>query len=190
MTPFPWFDVAIIIVLILINGLFAMSELAIVSARKSKLQTLTDDGSKGAAIALRLAADPGKFLSTVQIGITLIGIIAGAYSGASLGGPVAERLAAMGMDPDWSVQYWLRAGDRPHHLCLTGYRRAGAEAICSPVFGENRRDDGSGDGPDGPRRGSAGLDTGRNKFLDFPTAGPAPEQDTCRDRRRAADGVR
>ena len=103
MTPFPWFDFTILIVLILINGLFAMSELAIVSARRSRLQALADDGNRGASIAMRLAGDPGKFLSTVQIGITLIGIIAGAYSGASLGGPVAERLAGMGMSEDWSA---------------------------------------------------------------------------------------
>ena len=95
MTPFPWFDVAIIILLVLINGVFAMSELAIVSAKKAKLTAMADDGSAGARIALRLAANPGKFLSTVQIGITLIGIVAGAYSGASLGGPIAERLEAL-----------------------------------------------------------------------------------------------
>lgn len=103
MTPFPWFDVAIIVVLVLINGVFAMSELAIVSARKASLHSSADQGSRGAKIALRLAGDPGKFLSTVQIGITLIGIVAGAFSGASLGGPVAERLAAMGMPDDWSA---------------------------------------------------------------------------------------
>ena len=102
MTPFPWFDVAIIIVLVLINGVFAMSELAIVSARKAQLHSLADQGSRGAKAALRLAGDPGKFLSTVQIGITLIGIIAGAFSGASLGGPVAERLQALGMGRELS----------------------------------------------------------------------------------------
>ncbi|MDZ7588526.1 MAG: hemolysin family protein [Parasphingorhabdus sp.] len=96
MTAFPWFDVAIIVVLILINGVFAMSELAIVSARSAKLQSAANDGSTGARIALRLASDPGKFLSSVQIGITLIGIVAGAYSGASLGQPVADRLAWLG----------------------------------------------------------------------------------------------
>ncbi len=93
MTPFPWTDIAIIGALIVLNGVFAMSELAIVSARTGALQSAADDGSKGAETAIALAADPGKFLSTVQIGITLIGIIAGAYSGASLGGPVGERLA-------------------------------------------------------------------------------------------------
>ncbi|VAW02584.1 Hemolysins and related proteins containing CBS domains [hydrothermal vent metagenome] len=97
MTPFPWFDVALILALILLNGVFAMSELAIVSARKAHLHSLADQGSIGARTALRLASDPGKFLSTVQIGITLIGIVAGAFSGATLGGPVAERLAALGM---------------------------------------------------------------------------------------------
>ena len=102
MTPFPWFDVAIIILLVLINGVFAMSELAIVSARKAQLHSLADQGSRGAKAALRLAGDPGKFLSTVQIGITLIGIIAGAFSGASLGGPVAERLQALGMGRELS----------------------------------------------------------------------------------------
>ena len=103
MTPFPWFDVAIIILLVLTNGVFAMSELAIVSARKAQLQSLADAGSRGAKTALRLAADPGKFLSTVQIGITLIGIVAGAFSGASLGGPTAERLELLGMSEDLSV---------------------------------------------------------------------------------------
>jgi putative hemolysin len=96
-TPFPWTDVLIIASLIVLNGLFAMSELAIVSAKTSQLQHQAERGSRGAATALALAGDPGKFLSTVQIGITLVGIIAGAYSGASLGGPVGERLAALGI---------------------------------------------------------------------------------------------
>jgi putative hemolysin len=101
-TPFPWIDALIILALIALNGVFAMSELAIVSARSARLQAMADAGSNGAAAALRLARDPGKFLSTVQIGITLIGIIAGAYSGASLGGPTGERLAMLGMDADWA----------------------------------------------------------------------------------------
>ncbi len=103
LTPFPWIDAAIILALIALNGVFAMSELAIVSARTAKLKALADGGNKGARAALELAQDPGKFLSTVQIGITLIGIIAGAYSGSTLGGPVAERLAHWGMDTGWSI---------------------------------------------------------------------------------------
>jgi putative hemolysin len=79
-----------------------MSELAIVSSRPARLQAMADAGSSGAATALELSKDPGKFLSTVQIGITLIGIIAGAYSGASLGGPTGERLAALGANREWS----------------------------------------------------------------------------------------
>ncbi len=97
MTPFPWTDVFIIAGLILLNGLFAMSELAIVSARPARMRVLAERGSLGARAAMGLASDPGKFLSTVQIGITLVGIIAGAYSGASLGGPTAERLVALGL---------------------------------------------------------------------------------------------
>lgn len=100
--PFPWFNAAIILVLIAINGVFAMSELAIVSARTAKLQAMADGGSAGAVAALRLTRDPGKFLSTVQIGITLIGVIAGAYSGSTLGQPVAERIALLGVPQNWS----------------------------------------------------------------------------------------
>ncbi|WP_457350696.1 hemolysin family protein [Sphingomonas sp. UYP23] len=94
--PFPWIDVAIIAVLIIVNGVFAMSELAIVSARKARLEAMARVGARGARTALALAADPGKILSTTQIGITLIGILSGAYSGASLGGPVAARLGFLG----------------------------------------------------------------------------------------------
>ena len=104
MTPFPWTDLIIIAGLILLNGIFAMSELAIVSARTGRLRSAANRGSSGAKTAIDLAADPGKFLSTVQIGITLVGIIAGAYSGASLGGPVGERLEAVGVPADWADQ--------------------------------------------------------------------------------------
>ena len=99
LTPFPWFDLCIILALVLLNGVFAMSELAIVSSRRARLQALAKEGKSGAQTALDLGAEPGRFLSTVQIGITLIGILAGAYSGASLGGPVAERLALLGVEP-------------------------------------------------------------------------------------------
>ncbi|APX65114.1 hemolysin family protein [Sphingomonas sp. gentR] len=97
--PFPWIDVLIILALVALNGAFAMSELAIVSSRRARLEAMARSGRKGAQAALTLAADPGKFLSTVQIGITLTGIIAGAYSGASLGTPTAARLEALGVSP-------------------------------------------------------------------------------------------
>lgn len=104
MTPFPWPEVLIIAGLIVLNGVFAMSELAIVSAQTNKLKAKAEDGSASARIAIGLAAEPGKFLSTVQIGITLIAIITGAFSGASLEGPVGERLAALGVPADISQE--------------------------------------------------------------------------------------
>ncbi|MES2288736.1 MAG: hemolysin family protein [Pseudomonadota bacterium] len=97
LSPFPWIDVAIIVALIALNGVFAMSELAIVSARRPRLEALARKGNSGARVAIDLAADPGKLLSTVQIGITLIGVLTGAYSGASLGGPMGERLEMLGV---------------------------------------------------------------------------------------------
>ena len=101
MSPFPWGDVAIIAILVLLNGAFAMSELAIVSSRDPRLQAAEKRGSRGAKIARQLASDPGRFLSTVQVGITLIGVLTGAYSGASLGQPTAQRLEAwFGVSPD------------------------------------------------------------------------------------------
>lgn len=94
-----YLEIAIVILLTLINGLLAMSELAIVSARPARLKLLADKGSKGAATAMRLAEDPGRFLSSVQIGITLVGIFAGAFSGATLGARLATALEAAGL-PD------------------------------------------------------------------------------------------
>ena len=98
LAPFPWIDVAIIIALVVLNGLFAMSELAIVSSRSARLEALARTGRRGARAAMVLRENPGKFLSTVQIGITLIAILSGAFSGEALGGPVAERLERLGLD--------------------------------------------------------------------------------------------
>lgn len=91
------FEIAIVIVLTLVNGLLAMSELAIVSARSARLKVLADQGSRGAAIALDLAAEPGKFLSSVQIGITLVGVLSGAFSGATLGLRLTAALREAGL---------------------------------------------------------------------------------------------
>lgn len=87
-----FWSILIVLVLVVLNGFFAMSELAIVSSRRQRLETMAKAGSRGAARALKLAEDPTSFLSTVQIGITLIGIFAGAYSGATLSAPLAEAL--------------------------------------------------------------------------------------------------
>ena len=97
LTPIPWLDVLLILALIAVNGVLAMSELAIVSSREARLKAMARSGSAGAQCALDLAADPGRFLSTVQSGITLITIINGAFSGASLGEPVADRLELAGL---------------------------------------------------------------------------------------------
>jgi putative hemolysin len=86
-------DLVLLLVLFLLNGVFAMSELAIASARKTRLQQWADDGDARAAAALRLAEHPNRFLATVQIGITLVGIVTGFYGGAALSAPVASQLA-------------------------------------------------------------------------------------------------
>jgi len=104
LAPFPWWDLVIIVALVALNGIFAMSELAIVSARRARLEAMAKAGRHGARVALNLAADPGRFLSTVQIGITLIGILAGAYSGASLGEPVGDRLHLLGVPAESSTE--------------------------------------------------------------------------------------
>lgn len=85
------FEIIFIVVLLIANGIFSMSEMAIVSARKARLQNRSSDGDKGAQAALEIANDPGSFLSTVQIGITLVGILAGAFGGAT----IAEQLAPL-----------------------------------------------------------------------------------------------
>ncbi|MFN3447054.1 MAG: hemolysin family protein [Roseococcus sp.] len=88
-------EILFILGLTLLNGVFAMGELAIVSARKPRLLALERKGSAGAAAALRLQEDPHRFLPTVQVGITLVGILAGVYGGAALAGPLGEWLEAL-----------------------------------------------------------------------------------------------
>jgi putative hemolysin len=82
-------EVSLILLLVLANGLFSMAEMAVVSSRKARLRQRAEEGSKGAAVALALAANPHDFLSTVQVGITMIGTLAGAFGGAT----IAEKLA-------------------------------------------------------------------------------------------------
>src|SRR5690606_21925083 len=90
-------EILIVVVLTIVNGLLAMSELAVVSARPARLRVFADQGNKGAAIAIRLAEDPGKFLSSVQIGITLVGVLSGAFSGATLGLRLTDWLKTVGV---------------------------------------------------------------------------------------------
>jgi putative hemolysin len=91
----PLVEILIVLALVLLNGYFAMSELAVVSARPARLEALARKGSRGARLALALARDPGRMLSTVQIGITLVGIIAGAFGGATLAEPLDNALARL-----------------------------------------------------------------------------------------------
>lgn len=95
-------EILIILALIVLNGVLAMSELAIVSARPARLKSL-EGKSRGARMALRLAEHPGRFLSTVQIGITAVGVLSGALSGATLGLRLQGWLVAQGVDPDWAA---------------------------------------------------------------------------------------
>jgi putative hemolysin len=86
------FELLIILVLVLMNGLFAMSELALVSARRARLEAMARVGRRGARTAITLSQDSGRFLPTVQVGITLIGVLAGAYSGSALAVPLGNWL--------------------------------------------------------------------------------------------------
>ncbi|MBC2836805.1 hemolysin family protein [Paragemmobacter straminiformis] len=90
------FEILIVLALIVVNGVLSMSEMAIVSARPARLRSL-EGKSRGAGAALRLAEQPGRFLSTVQIGITMVGVLSGAFSGATLGARLSDWLAAEGM---------------------------------------------------------------------------------------------
>ena len=103
-----YLEIAIILVLTVVNGVLAMSELAVVSSRPARLKVLADQGSKGAATALRLADHPGRFLSTVQIGITLVGVLSGAFSGATLGVRASGGLQGLGLSP--FAAEWLGVG--------------------------------------------------------------------------------
>ncbi|MEA3058485.1 MAG: magnesium and cobalt exporter, family [Sphingomonadales bacterium] len=100
--PIPWLDVLLLLALIGLNGLLAMGELAIVSSRDARLKAMARSGSssRGALCALELASDPGRFLSTVQSGITMIAVFAGAFSGATLGEPTAQRVQLLGFQAE------------------------------------------------------------------------------------------
>jgi putative hemolysin len=95
------FEVLVVFLLIIINGIFAMSEIAVVSARKTRLQQWAEEGNAKARAALELANNPNQFLATIQIGITLVGILAGAFGGAT----IAEELAAILNNISWLAPY-------------------------------------------------------------------------------------
>jgi putative hemolysin len=95
-------EIIIVLLLIIINGIFAMAEIAVVSARKSKLQRQANEGSKSAKAALDLAKSPNRFLSTVQIGITFIGIFAGAFGGETIAHALAAQLKQISLLAEYS----------------------------------------------------------------------------------------
>ena len=96
-------EILIVLALILINGFFALSELAVVSSRHSRLKALADSGRRGANRALMLATNPGRFLSAVQIGITLVGIVSGVYSGEAFGAQASGYLLEAGLPPSVAI---------------------------------------------------------------------------------------
>ena len=95
------FEGLVVVLLIFINGIFAMSEIAVVSSRKTRLQQWAEEGNARARAALELASNPNQFLATIQIGITLVGILAGAFGGAT----IARELAVMLSDITWLQPY-------------------------------------------------------------------------------------
>lgn len=95
--PVVYFEILIVLVLTVVNGVLAMSELAVVSSRPARLKVLADQGWRGARTAIRLAENPGRFLSSVQIGITAVGVFSGAFSGATLGARLSEWLVSQGL---------------------------------------------------------------------------------------------
>ena len=111
-------ELCIIVVLIILNGLLAMSELAIVSSRPARLRRMVEMNVHGSRRALALASDPGKFLSTVQIGITLVGVLSGAFSGATIGLRLASWLTGFGMSTGRCGRDWHRRGGGGDNLCL------------------------------------------------------------------------
>ena len=97
-------EIALLFALILLNGVFAMSELALISARKTRLQKLIDEGDSGALAAVKLGEDPTRFLSTIQIGITSIGVLNGIVGESALARPLAEVFMQWGM-PQATASY-------------------------------------------------------------------------------------
>ena len=96
-------ELLLLIVLILLNGVFAMSEIALVTARRARLARLADDGDGASAVAVKLHDDPTRFLSTVQIGITSIGILSGIVGEAVFAAPLAQWMAELGLDAELSM---------------------------------------------------------------------------------------
>ncbi|MDW8126122.1 MAG: hemolysin family protein, partial [Geminicoccaceae bacterium] len=94
------FELLVVFLLVLLNGFFAMAEIALVSAKKPRLEAMAREGVRGASTALELLASPGRFLSAVQVGITFVGLLAGAFGGATLAQRLAQVLVELGAQPE------------------------------------------------------------------------------------------
>lgn len=119
------FEVAIIFGLLIANGIFAMAEIAVVSSKKGRLRMLADQGQLNAKVALDLAESPNLFLSTVQVGITLVGIFAGAFGGATLAAHLAEPIRGVERLAPYAdkVAFGIAVGG--DHVFLAGAGRIG-----------------------------------------------------------------
>ena len=97
-------QVLVILLLILLNGFFVLSEMALVSAKRSRLQAAAEQGQSGAKSALALVEDPTTLLSAIQIGITLLTIFTGLYGGETFAGPLAEELTSFGVPAEYTEE--------------------------------------------------------------------------------------
>lgn len=92
-----WFDILILVILIGMNGAFALSEVALITSRRARLQHMDEESVPGARRAMDMNADPNRALSTIQVGITSIGLLSGIFGESALAKPVAEWLVSLGM---------------------------------------------------------------------------------------------
>ena len=134
-----WVEFVVIILLVLANGVFSMAEISVVAARKIRLQQRAEDGDHRAKAALALAMAPAQFLSTVQVGITLIGILAGAYGGATISEPLAAVIAQVPEAGALRRRARAQHRRRRHHVALADPRRARAQEHRAALPGVDRR---------------------------------------------------
>ena len=130
-------ELALLVALIVLNGLFAMSEIALIAARKSRLQRLAEDGDHSAIVAIRLGEEPTQFLSTIQIGITAIGILNGIVGEAALAGPLAGLLHGWGIDEKTSAigATTIVVGELVPTKCIAQFNAISCPADRRPLAG-------------------------------------------------------
>ena len=133
-------QLSFVLLLILLNGIFAMAEAAMLASRQARLQHAAESGRRGARVALELAREPGRFLSTVQIGITVISVLASAVGSVTLGDRLATELERVpGFIGEYAHAISIARRGGWHLLRLAGAGRAGAEAHRDQPAGGDRR---------------------------------------------------